>query len=68
MQNRNELGISIQAAADALGISRTLAYQLARTKEIPTIRLGARRLVVPLESLKKVLAANTCNQTESGGR
>lgn len=68
MKNHNELGISIQAAADALGISRTLAYQLARTKEIPTIRLGARRLVVPLESLKKVLAANAGNQNESGGR
>jgi len=68
MQRNELLGISIPAAARALGISRALAYQLARAKELPTVRLGARRLVVPLESLKKVLAANTCNQTESGGR
>ena len=57
MKNQHELGLSIKAAADALGISRTLAYQLARSGEIPTIRLGARRLVVPLERLRERLEA-----------
>ena len=68
MKSDHDLGISIPAAADALGISRTLAYQLARSKEIPTVRLGARRLVVPLEGLKKVLAASGGDQEGTGGR
>lgn len=57
-----EIGISIQAAAGALGISRTLAYHLARTGEIPTVRLGARRLVVPLERLRARLEADREDQ------
>lgn len=50
------LGISITAAARALGISRTLAYQLARSGELPTVRIGVRRLVVPVELLETMLA------------
>ena len=58
MTNTIEFGISIQAAAKALGISRSLAYQLARTGDLPTIRLGARRLIVPIERLKDRLEAD----------
>ena len=55
MKRSERMGITIPAAASALGISRTLAYQLARSGELPTVRLGVRRLVVPLELLKKRL-------------
>jgi hypothetical protein len=40
--------MSITEAAD------TLAYELARTGELPTIRLG-RRLVVPRRALQRLL-------------
>ena len=46
--------MSITEAADTLGIGRTLAYELARTGELPTIRLG-RRLVVPRRALERLL-------------
>jgi excisionase family DNA binding protein len=46
--------MSITEAADTLGIGRTLAYELARTGELPTIRLG-RRLVVPRRALQRLL-------------
>lgn len=46
--------MSITEAADTLGIGRTLAYELARTGEIPTVRLG-RRLVVPRRALQRLL-------------
>jgi excisionase family DNA binding protein len=49
--------MSITEAAETLGIGRTLAYELARTGELPTIRLG-RRLVVPRRALQRLLGAD----------
>jgi excisionase family DNA binding protein len=46
--------MSITEAADTLGIGRTLAYELAHTGELPTVRLG-RRLVVPRRALERLL-------------
>lgn len=40
------LTISIEEAAQLLGISRTHAYKCAQTGEMPTIRMGGRILVV----------------------
>ncbi len=49
------LTVSVADAGRMLGISRALAYQLASTGQIPTIRLGERRLVVPRAALMKML-------------
>ena len=53
-----KLVLSVEESATALGISRGLAYQLVRTGEIPTIRLG-RRLVVPRARLAAVLEGDS---------
>jgi excisionase family DNA binding protein len=45
----------IDAAAKLLGISLNSAYTAARTKELPTIRIG-KRLLVPRAALEKMLA------------
>jgi excisionase family DNA binding protein len=50
------LTITVEEAGRLLGISRGSAYQAAREGTLPTIRLG-RRLVVPVEGLKKMLEA-----------
>ena len=42
--------ISIEQAAQVLGLGRTAAYEAARRGEFPTRRLG-RRLVVPVPAL-----------------
>ncbi len=46
--------LSVPEAAAALGISRSLTYELVARREIPSIRLG-RRIVVPKEAIKDIL-------------
>ena len=52
---KRELGVTLPEMAAALGISRNLAYQLARDKKIPVLRLGRRRIIVPTDALYKML-------------
>jgi len=49
------LCISIPAAGRLLGVSRQTAYSMARMKQLPVIRCGQRRLVVPLLALRRML-------------
>jgi len=46
--------ITVEEAAKVLGIGRGLAYEMARTGRLPTIRFG-RRLVVPLRAVERLL-------------
>ncbi len=48
------LTLSIEEAANVLGISRALAYELVRRGELPSLRLG-RRVVVPRRSLEALV-------------
>jgi len=66
-QDTERLTLSIDAAARALGIGRSLAYELARQGRIPTCRLG-RRLVVPKAALEKMLGmAGSRNDKDANG-
>lgn len=49
------LCISIPATAKLLGVSRNTAYTMARMGQIPVIRCGKRRLMVPIAALQKML-------------
>lgn len=51
------LAVTIEKAAHLLGISRNLAYQMAREGRITTVKMGERRLLVPLAKLEKMLNA-----------
>ena len=59
MNPNGPLVISVEECARKLQISRALAYQLCRANPpgIPAIRLGQRRLVVPVAALEKMLSA-----------
>ncbi len=46
--------MSISEAAELLGISRTTAYELAHSGELPVVRLG-RRILVPVNRLAELL-------------
>lgn len=46
--------MSVEEAAEALGISRCSAYTLASSGELPTIRLG-HRLLVPKHAFDKLI-------------
>jgi len=49
------LTVSVEEAGSLLGISRGLAYRLAASGQLPTLRLG-RRIVVPKPALDALLA------------
>jgi len=49
------LCVSVPTAAKMLGVSRNTGYQMARLGQLPTIRCGKRRLVVPKAALMKML-------------
>jgi excisionase family DNA binding protein len=57
----DRLALSVEEAAHLLGISRGLAYELARSGQLPVVRLG-RRLLVPKVSLERMLT-----QTKTSG-
>lgn len=50
------LTLSVEEAAQMLGISRALAYELVRRGDLPRLKLG-RRIVVPRRALEKLVAA-----------
>jgi excisionase family DNA binding protein len=47
---------TVEEAGKLLGLSRNSAYALARTGELPTVRLG-KRLLVPKAALERLLAS-----------
>lgn len=49
--------ITLNEAASILRISRGSAYEAAKRREIPTIRIG-RRLLVPLVAFDRMLAGD----------
>ena len=55
------LAVSIEQAGQMLNISRNLAYQMAKEGKIPTIKLGKRRLLVPVAALEKMLLIEGVN-------
>lgn len=54
--DEKRLTITVEEAAQALGISRGLAYQMVHEGKIPFIRFG-KRLVVPRHAIEKMLQA-----------
>lgn len=49
--------VTLNEAASILRISRGSAYEAAKRREIPTIRIG-RRLLVPMAALERMLAGD----------
>ena len=54
MEKINKAVYSVAEAAKVLGISRTLAYDLANAGELPVLRLG-KRMVIPKAALERML-------------
>jgi excisionase family DNA binding protein len=46
--------ITVEEAAELLGLGRTAAYDAAKRGQLPTVKLG-RRLLVPVPKLKEML-------------
>jgi len=56
---QERLTMNVSEVADALGISRILAYNLVAQGKIPSIRISARRLLVPKAALTRLLDLTT---------
>lgn len=63
--DQQRLTLSVEEAAEMLGISRAFAYRLVKKDELPTVRLG-RRVVVPRRALETMLRLDV-NDTASDG-
>lgn len=48
--------VTVGEAAEQLGIGRGLAYALVRSGQLPSVRLGARRLVIAQAQIDALLA------------
>lgn len=51
----NRMTVTVEEAAEILGISRAFAYILVKKEELPCVRLG-RRVVVPRSALERMLS------------
>ena len=49
-----KLTVTVDEMAKIVGVSRPTAYELIHKEGFPTVRLG-RRIVIPLDSLKRWL-------------
>lgn len=53
--------LSLPEFAKVMGISRSLAYILAKEGKLPVIKLGAKRVVVPKAAVEKMLKGGVSN-------
>jgi excisionase family DNA binding protein len=54
MDINQPLTLTVEQTAKLLGIGRSTAYELVRTGDIPSLRLG-RRIVVPVARLRALM-------------
>lgn len=50
-----KLTVSVDEMAAMLGISRPVAYELTKRDGFPAVRVSERRIIVPVEALKRWL-------------
>lgn len=67
MTSAHRLTFTVSEAADVLGISRSLAYELVRTGDLPHLRLGG-RIVVPRVALRQLIGDNQTDGTQTTDR
>lgn len=58
------LGVSVPRAGRTIGLGRNASYEAAKRGDLPTIKIG-RRLIVPLEALKRMLGSARPNDTSA---
>ena len=51
----DRLAVSVEQARRQLGLSRGLMYEAIHSGQIPSIRIGRRRIIIPLAALNRLL-------------
>ena len=57
-----KLVLSVEELAQEFGISLPVAYALAKREGFPAVRISERRIVVPVEALRRWLEAEVLQQ------
>jgi excisionase family DNA binding protein len=65
--HRSRLTLTVEQAAELLGISRGSAYQAVKTGEIPSLHIGGRILVPRALLLELLLGDHASKSPETGG-
>lgn len=60
-----KITVTVEEAARLLGISRSLAYDMARRGQLPTLKFG-RRLVVPRRALEGLIEESQKAASQAG--
>jgi len=63
--NPERVTLTIEEAGKLLGVSRRTAYEMAHLGQMPVLRLGHRRLMVPRAALEDMLANPPALKTAS---
>ena len=50
-----KLTVTVNEMAKMLGVSRPVAYELTKREGFPAVRISERRIVIPVDALKKWL-------------
>ena len=67
MIENTKLTLKVEEAANLLGISRGLAYEMVRLGKIPSIRFG-HRLLIPRRALNRLLDGNVDMEVKQDGK
>ena len=59
---------TVPEVAAILGLSERLAYEMVRTGQIPSLRLGRRKVVVPKRVIEEMLAPTDARIGAGDGR
>lgn len=60
----DKLTVTVPEMAKLLGISRPLAYELAKREGFPAIRVSDRRIIIPVDRLHEWLNNESSNSSE----
>lgn len=64
MYMADKLTVTVPEMAKLLGISRPLAYELAKREGFPAIRVSDRRIIIPVDRLHEWLNNESSNPSE----
>lgn len=54
-----KLAVSVLEMAEMLGVNEKLAYELVRRPGFPVVRLGKKKIVIPVDGLRRWLLLNS---------
>ena len=61
-----KLAFSVTEMAEALSIGRNVAYELVNRSDFPKVKIGDRRIVIPVDRLKQWLEMQSQSEQNNG--